>query len=238
MLKDKLYILVHGAWHSSWCWEIVAFKMRALNCRIITPDLPGHGNKKTNFKEVNLKKYVSCIEEIVANVKEKVVLVGHSMAGIVISQLAENMPKKIATLVYVSGFIPDNGGSLSDQEKLAKFPSVSLAAQIKKQEYCIALQENKACELFYNCCQIQDAADAVSRLQDQPLLPFVEAVTISDNFLKVPKVYIECLRDNAIHIQDQRKMHCKISCQIKTIDTDHSPFLSTPDELVDCLRLI
>ena len=108
----KTYILIHGAWHGSWCWQRVASHLQNLGHSVITPDLPGHHHNHRNFKRITLRTYVNRIEEIIQTIQQPVILVGHSMAGIVLTQLAENMPDKIDLLIYVSAFIPQNGGSL------------------------------------------------------------------------------------------------------------------------------
>src|SRR5207249_4376121 len=58
-----------------------------------------------------------------------------------------------------------------------------------------------------------------------------------DNFEKVPRVYIETLKDNAISIMCQREMYTRTPCrQIITLDTDHSPFFSQPEVLSSHLK--
>lgn len=66
------------------------------------------------------------------------------------------------------------------------------------------------------------------------MLPFVSKVSLGKNFDMLPKTYIECLQDNAIHIQDQRRMNT-VCDSILSIDTDHSPFFSAHEELVNIL---
>lgn len=89
-------------------------------------------------------------------------------------------------------------------------------------------------DLFYQHCDERDINLALSKIQDQPLLPFVEKVSLGDNFDGLYKVYIECLKDNAINIAEQRRMN-NICNKVISIDTDHSPFFSSPDELVSIL---
>jgi len=53
---------------------------------------------------------------------------------------------------------------------------------------------------------------------------------------RVPRIYIQCLRDRVLPIDGQRAMQQAVGCErILTIDTDHSPFLSRPGELADHL---
>ena len=226
-------VLVHGAWHGSWCWHKVATNLTKMGHKVRTPDLPGHHRNPSPLKDVTLAKYVAHIEGIIREEPQPVVLVGHSMAGVVISQVAENIPDKIASLVYVSAFIPKNGGSLLDEEKQAAVPSVALEIAVNESEGLISLSASKRVrELFYNKCSDKDAEYALPRLQDQPLRPFIDPITISpQKFGTVPKRYIECLQDNAVMIQDQRRMHSRIKCEVVTLDTDHSPFFSADKQL-------
>ena len=43
-----------------------------------------------------------------------VVLLGHSYGGMVITAVADTMPDKIAALVYLDAFVPEDGQSLFD----------------------------------------------------------------------------------------------------------------------------
>ncbi len=71
-------------------------------------------------------------------------------------------------------------------------------------------------------------------LLPQAAAPFATAVlTTAENFGRIPRVYIECLRDRAISPSVQRQMYTALPCRkVITMDTDHSPFFSAPEELV------
>jgi len=51
----------------------------------------------------------------------------------------------------------------------------------------------------------------------------------------IPKLYIQCTLDKAITIKAQKSMCEKIPCEVKILDTDHSPFFSQPEKLVDLI---
>jgi len=54
---------------------------------------------------------------------------------------------------------------------------------------------------------------------------------------RVPRVYIECLRDRVISPSSQQKMYTTLPCQqIISMETSHSPFFSAPEELVSHLE--
>ncbi len=198
-------------------------------------DLPGHYRHKARFEDITLASYVAHVESLVHASDTPVVLVGHSMAGIVITQVAENMPDKIDRLVYVSAFVPEHGGSLMQETQQAIVPSL-LRMTVDVAAHLVALEPSCIREIFYGNCSDEDIAYALSRLQAQPLNPFVDTVSLSsERFGAVPKVYIECLQDKAILLEDQGRMHSRIECDVKTLDTDHSPFFSADRQLTALL---
>jgi hypothetical protein len=95
-------------------------------------------------------------------------------------------------------------------------------------------REEAVKEAFYARCSDEDVALARLLLQPEALAPRDTPISITDqNFGRVTRVYIECLQDRAISPSLQRKMYKATPCQkVVSIDTDHSPFLSTPEELV------
>jgi len=228
---DKVYVLVHGAWHGSWCWRKVVPLFRAKGHTVFTPDLPGHYSSAAPCADITLETYVDSISNLIVSNNHKVILVGHSMAGVVISQVAENIPKRIEKLVYLSAFIPDNDGSLVEEEAKTNIPSVVKEISIDETSNEVSLKLSpRIAELFYGDCGIEDQGFGLLHLQKQPLRPFVDTVSLSkDRFGSVPKVYIECLEDQAIRIEDQRRMYSKIQCKVLTLRASHSPFFSMPE---------
>lgn len=235
----KNYILLHGAWHGSWCYNKILPKLESSNISATTIDLPGHMNNAIEFNKVTLDQYVECVTNIILNHNQPITLMGHSMSGIVISQVAENIPDKIEQLIYLAAFVPDYKGSLLDEQNAALHPSVGHEIHVNEKECCIWFKDKeKVRDLFYNECTKNDQDFALKYLQKQPLIPFASKVSLTDaNFGTVKKSYIRCIRDKAIHIDDQDRMIQKIPNwhEINSIDTDHSPFFSAPDELAEIL---
>ncbi|MDN5248042.1 MAG: alpha/beta fold hydrolase [Wolbachia endosymbiont of Tyrophagus putrescentiae] len=229
-----MYILLHGAWHASWCWSRVTPIIESQGHKVLTLDLSGHD---TTLKGITLKTYVDAITTLIKLQNKPVILVGHSMSGVVISQLAENIPEHIEALVYVSGFIPVNNGSLADEEENSIVQNVRKETIIDEKNNKIVLKSSpRIQELFYNTCKEEDAIWAVNKLNAQPFSPFVDKVTLSaERFGAVAKFYIECLKDQAIDIKDQRRMYSKVKPKVFSLDTDHSPFLCAPEALSSIL---
>ena len=74
-------------------------------------------------------------------------------------------------------------------------------------------------------------------LQPEAMAPLGTPIhTTPENFGRIPRVYIECLRDNAVTPAFQKEMYSVVPCQrVISMETDHSPFFSEPEELVSHL---
>jgi len=110
------FLLVHGAWHSGRCWERVVPLLERAGHRVYAPSLTGYGDRASLLgPEVGLDTHV---DDVVTLIDEEdlteVVLVGHSYAGLVISSSANQVPDRIAHLVYLDAMVPEDGESAID----------------------------------------------------------------------------------------------------------------------------
>jgi len=227
------YVLIHGAWHGSWCWDKVVHLLKGKGHKVEAPDLPGHGKDPTLIQKVSLQAYVDRVCKVLDAQSEPVVLVGHSMGGIVISQAAEYRPERIKTLIYLTAFLLQNGEFLlqiaqGDTEGLV-LPNLIMA----EDQSHATVKEEALKEAFYGDCSDEDVARAKSLLVPQAAAPFATPISITEkNFGRIPRIYIECLRDKAISPSIQKKMYTALPCRrVITMDTSHSPFFSAPETL-------
>jgi pimeloyl-ACP methyl ester carboxylesterase len=229
----SIFLLVHGAWHGGWCWFKVAPLLEAQGHRVLAPDLPSHGIDRTPVGEVSLETYARRICEILDGCEEPVVLVGHSMGGLVVSRAAELRPAKVRTLVYVAAFLLRDGESLLDiLQAHAASPSLP-HLRFNSDRGTTTLNPDSIRAMFYNDCSASDVALARSLLVPQPMAVQAAPLRVSaEHWGSVPRVYIECERDNAIPIAAQRAMQSGSPCKrVITLSTGHSPFFAAPAEL-------
>ena len=231
------YLLIHGSWHGAWCWDKVIPLLQAEGHTVFAPDLPGHGLDKTPVDNITLQSYCDCIGAVLARAGEPVVLVGHSMGGIAITQAAEFWPGKIQTLVYVTAFLPRHGQSLLDLGLQDRDSSLVPNLVIMEAEGYSTVKPEAIREAFYADCSDEDAARAQSLLVPDPLAPVATPLQISeDNYGRIPRSYIYCQQDKAIGLALQKQMVAASPCQqVFTLETGHSPFFADPEELVGCL---
>lgn len=228
------FVLIHGSWHGGWCWDKVKPLLEKEGHQVITPDLPGHGQDKTPISEIILQCFVDRVCQVLDAQSEPVILVGHSMGGIVVTQTAEYRPDKIKALVYLSAFLPRNGESLLQLAQQDKETLILPNLIIAEEQGYHAVKEEAIRDVFYQDCSDEDVARAKSLLAPkEALAPVATPVQTGDeNYGRIPRVYIKCLRDQTIGPSLQKQMYTATPCQkILSLDTSHSPFLSAPEAL-------
>jgi pimeloyl-ACP methyl ester carboxylesterase len=232
-----MFVILHGSWQASEGWQTVGNLLQGAGFRAHLLDLPGHGSHAgMNFQKINLQTYVNYVCEQVQDLQKNapLVLVGHSMAGMVISQVAQNLP--VEHLIYISAFLPVDGECLLDIARRSHIIGISKNMIMNPKQKTVALDKNGLDKLFYHDCTPTVRDLALSRLQEEPLLPFYGCVRLTEEkFGQVPKSYIECLKDFSISIELQRFMHQRWKCEIHSLDAGHSPHYSVPEQLAQTL---
>ena len=110
------FVLVHGAWHGSWCWKRVRPALQAAGHSVFTPTLTGVGERvHLNAPTVDLQTHVADVVNLLKwEELTDVVLCGHSYGGCVVKSVVAQVPERIRRLVYLDAFVPDAGRSLHD----------------------------------------------------------------------------------------------------------------------------
>jgi pimeloyl-ACP methyl ester carboxylesterase len=239
--------LVHGAWHGAWCWRKIVLELQANKCNVIALDLPGHGDDPINPKNVTLDDYVKKVISVVNEQTDPVILVGHYMAGVVISQAAEDLGRgKIAALVYLDAFMPQNGESVFSLAGMAQQQSPPLRSGTPTIMDCLIPSEDKlssvfkpemAFDFFYHDCSEEDVAFAKANLSVQAFAPLTTPVTLTDTvYGRIPKYYILCTKSRDM---DKKPLSIHVNCErVYELGSSHSPFFSMPEELARLLQEI
>ena len=233
----KTFILIHGSWHSSWNWHKVIPLLEKQGHRAIAIDLPGMGRDKTPIQEVKMKTTVENICNLIDSIEGKVILVGHSKNGIMISQAAEYRPHQIEKLVYLAAYLIPNGKtqreySIQDTQGVLK-PYVTMHKELNAH----TLRQEIYKEGLYADCDEDITELAKVLLSHEPVESGITPLHLTEeNYGSVPRVYIECTEDKAVTPFIQRKMYTETPCEkVYSLSTSHSPFFSRPQGLTDIL---
>jgi pimeloyl-ACP methyl ester carboxylesterase len=110
------FVLVHGGGHGGWCWQRAARLLRADGHEVCTPTLTGFGER--SHLDTSRVTFETFVQDVV-NVLEfedlhDVVLVGHSMGGVIVPRVAERVPGRLRHVVWVAAVVTNDGESLLD----------------------------------------------------------------------------------------------------------------------------
>jgi alpha-beta hydrolase superfamily lysophospholipase len=99
-MKETI-VFVHGMSHGAWCWEeyfIPYFEKMGYTCLAI--NLPGHAEKgSTKSISFSLAEYVRSLTNVVANLPEPPIIIGHSMGGMILQRFLKTGTCKKAILM-------------------------------------------------------------------------------------------------------------------------------------------
>jgi len=107
-------VLVHGAFHDGSCWQRVVPLLTARGLGVSVPTLTGAGERAHLLSpQVGLATHV---EDVVAHLRHaglgRVVLVGHSYAGLVVREAADRVPEQVAAVALIDAWVGGDGASL------------------------------------------------------------------------------------------------------------------------------
>jgi pimeloyl-ACP methyl ester carboxylesterase len=239
---DKTYILVHGAGHGAWCWKKVIPLLETYGYRVAALDLPSCGNDKRVLERITLGDDVQKVTDAASAQSGKVILVGHSSGGVVISQAAEILgSEKVDKLVYLDAFLPQHGESvfsLAGKIKANNATASSLETEISAAPLLFSVGEKIASwnpeiveQYFYHDCAPEDIAYAKTHLRSHAVAALSTPVNVTDpRYGRIPKYYILC---TAAKDLDKSSIVQNMPCQkVYELPSSHSPFFSMPEKLV------
>ena len=232
------FILVHGAWEESGMWDNVAPILRQNGHTVTAVDLPGHGANKQEGLQVTTKLYIDSLVDLISKLDYPVVLVGHSMNGVLISLVAERIPDKIERLVYVTAFLLRNGesvyGAMKSDAEDGAFPYIEFSDD---QGYAtlpdIALQKIGLHDV--DQAEIERILPMMAEWQGTG--PFITEVAVTEeNFGSVPKTFVRTGIDKMISpaLQDTMMKNWEVD-SVFELESGHFPTSSVPDELAVAL---
>ncbi|MBV1859050.1 MAG: alpha/beta fold hydrolase [Nannocystaceae bacterium] len=233
-------LLIHGAWGGAWEFEEILTGLRKRGHQASAVDLPGHGQFKAPIPEVTMGAYVQTVVGAAEAIDGQIILVGHSLGGAVISQVAERIPHKIGRLVYVAAVLPKNGETtLGIMQSDGAGELLSEVTFSEDQSFVTVGPEAVRNILLNDVTDPERLAKCLPHfVMKQASEPFLFAAALTDEaFGGVPKTYIRAALDKVFSpaLQGEMLKNWQVE-QVITLDSGHFPLVSNPQSLIDVLH--
>jgi pimeloyl-ACP methyl ester carboxylesterase len=218
----SVFVFVHGAGHGAWCWDRTERDLAAHGHSSVSMDLPLTG----------LDEDAAAVRDCLNELDEPAILVGHSYGGLVISKAAGGR-SDVEQLVYVAAVLV---GASEDVVSLtgAHTPTPLMGQLDYTPDGSMILTPTATLECLYNETPSEEARAASQRMRPTAASGLVSSPG-ADPWRTIPTTYVVCERDRALSPEMQRSMAARAG-RVESIDTDHSPFASRPEEF--CALLV
>ncbi len=208
-------IMVHGMAANENSWFEIPAKLTGEGHSVSAIRLAGHGGSlldKTS-NTVTMDDYIKSVSDAFPK-SGKCILIGHSMGGMIISQVAAKYSGRVEKLVYVTAMLPKEGETIQKIIDRTGTDPLDIIAEYTK--------------------HLPDALFALSRQPKGPLnTPFPK----STGFESIPRYFIKCNDDGIIppNIQDEM-IADGAPIEVIELDSDHLPQRTVTGKLVDALN--
>lgn len=161
-------VLIHGAWHGTWCWEnnfLDYFAREGWHVHALS--LRGHGKSegRSKLRRWSISDYVDDVAQVVSSLDRPPILVGHSMGGFVTQKYLERHAAAGAVLL---ASVPPTGTARFNLRIIQRHPLVWLLANLTMTPYLFVKNPHHARHWFFSPSISQQAlAEHHSKLQDE-----------------------------------------------------------------------
>jgi pimeloyl-ACP methyl ester carboxylesterase len=185
-----IFVLVHGGFHGGWCWRKLLPHLAVAGHTAFTPTLTGLGERAHLLApSIRLETHMQDVLGVLAfEDLWDVVLVGHSMAGTVITGVADRAANRLGHLVYLDASVPRDGEC--DLDCVRPGERVWLEARAAVDGWAIAPLVSMP---PFGITDEADAAWVADNLRPHPLAAFTDPVRVADpHAFAGARTYIWC----------------------------------------------
>ncbi len=215
-------VLVHGAWADGSCWSKVIALLQAKGFHVVAVQNP----------LTSLADDVAATKRVIALQDGPVILVGHSYAGVVITE-AGNDPK-VAGLVYVAAFAPAEGESINSVTK--PYPPAPLGSELRPdaQGFLTATRKGIAEDMAQDLPYIEQ--QILTATQGQTAAAVFGATVTKAAWKSKPSWAVIAGNDRAIPPEIEKEEAARIKATSVILPSNHLAMISHPREVAEVIE--
>jgi pimeloyl-ACP methyl ester carboxylesterase len=237
------FVLVHPAWLGGWSWKKLVPLLHAAGHAVYTPTLTGLGQRAhLAHAEVDLHTHVADVVNVLTfEDLDRVVLVGNSSGGMVITGVAEQVPERLAGLTYLDAFVPGDGQCLLDLVPPDRRTEIEVLVRDEGDGWRLPrFAPPPWAEIVPRMWQVTDRADVtwmLPRLRPTPFGHFTTPLQLRSPAARdLPRTYIRCSRmPHSGFDRFARQATETPGWRHRQLDCGHIPYVSHPEPLAAVL---
>jgi pimeloyl-ACP methyl ester carboxylesterase len=226
-MSKPTIVLVHGAFGDASGWRGVFDVLDGGEYDLFAAALPLRG----------VASDVAYLGAVIDELDGPVVLVGHSYAGMVITDAG--VSDKVAALVYVSAFMPDAGESITDLQ--TRFPSLIMGNFLQQRQLPdgsveLSVDPDRFQSIF--CADVPDDVAAFMAHAQRPLAATVfDERAVASAWRTKPSWAVFGTGDHPIAVELQRFTYDRAGATVTEIDgASHFSMVSNPEIVAGVIR--
>lgn len=222
-------VFIHGAGLGGWIWRDV---LPLLDVPVLAVDFPRRDASFEARKYLTLDDYSADVIKKIEDLKaQKVVIVAHSLGGVVALKVAAALGDRLAGFVGVSAAIPRNGGSFLSSLPPLKSVFMGMMLRILGTRPPQSAIEQGLCHDL----SAEQTAEVIKRFVPESRRPYLDKSNAPAP--KVKSLYVKLTRDQEFDLGLQDKMAANLNASaVATMDTGHMPMLKDPKKLAGILE--
>ncbi|MEW6268067.1 MAG: alpha/beta fold hydrolase [Thermodesulfobacteriota bacterium] len=245
-------VLVHGGAHGAWCWQPMLPHLRR---RALAIDLPPTAIRGVTadvapppeVRTTGLREFADAVLTATDQAGlARFALVGHSMGGLTIAEVARRAPERVTGLAFVSCLVPPEGGTVVDALPAAVREMTREAMTRARDEgtFGPGMDEDLKRQMFCNDMDEEQTRFVLERCGHECVAAFLDTVIRTGIPPELPKTYVRLLRDQALDppTQDEQIANLRASpggdVTVVELDSGHDAMVSRPRELAALLNTI
>jgi pimeloyl-ACP methyl ester carboxylesterase len=225
-------VLVHGGSFSASCWDLVIPHVEG---PVLAVDLPGRGSHPADLRSVTIERAAASVAaDVDAAGFDRVVLVGHSLAGCSMPATIGVLGDRVSRAVFVACTVPDDGTSVVDT--LPTDIQVLTRAYLEADDHGV-LDAEMAKALFGNDLDDLQFAWLLERMTPEAPNLLVQPVDLSPLRSDMPRTWVRPLHDAIVEPDKQLRFAGNVGrCEVIDIDTGHMCMISEARALAAILN--
>jgi len=217
----KTVVLVHGAFADGTSWQKVIPRLEKAGLKVVAVQNPLD----------SLDNDVSATKRAINNAEGPVVLVGHSWAGVVITQAGTD--PKVKSLVYVAAYAPDKGQSLADIT--SKYPQLESRKEYMKDDDGFLRISDQGIKKYFAADLDPESKAVVAATQGPFHVSCLTAQVSEAAWREKPTFMVVATKDQIIPPQLEADQAKAANAKAIEIPSSHVAMLSHPKEVSELI---